>query len=86
MIIKIETDENMMIKDFKDIIQDNEYIILEGTQQLLDEINEVQSNKYINEVQGLGDILKEMQMLLDNSPTCNRELQVVKICDIKDLY
>ena len=85
MIIKIETDENTMIKDFKDIIQDNEDIILEGTQQLLDEINEVQSNKYINEVQGLGDIVKEMQMLLDNSPTCTRELQVVKICDIKDL-
>ena len=72
-----------MIKIFKDIIKDYEDIVLEETQQLLDKINEVQSNKYINELQGLEDIVKEMQMLLDNSPTCNRELQVVKICDIK---
>ena len=75
-----------MIKIFKDIIKDYEDIVLEETQQLLDKINEVQSNKYINELQGLEDIVKEMQMLLDNSPTCNRELQVVKICDMKDLY
>ena len=49
----------MMIKDFKDIIQDYKDIVLEETQQLLDEIKEVQSNKYINEVQGLGDIATE---------------------------
>ena len=35
-----------MIKDFKDIIQDYEDIVLEETQQLLAEIKEVQSNKY----------------------------------------
>ena len=64
VIIKIETDENTMIKDFKDIIQDNEDFILEGTQQLLDEINEVQSKKYIDEVQGLGDIRRKCRCCL----------------------
>ena len=43
---KTEGDENTMIKNFKDIIQNYEDIVLEETQQLLAEIKEVKRNKY----------------------------------------
>ena len=81
-----ETDDDGMVKDFKDIIQDYDDIVQEETQQLLDQIKEVLENKYINKVQGLVDLLKKMQVKL-NSNAVNVSEQVNSICSIKyDLH
>ena len=73
-----ETDDDGMVKDFKDIIQDYDDIVQEETQQLLDQIKELLENKCINKVQGLVDLLKKMQVKL-NSNAVNVSEQVNSI-------
>ena len=81
-----ETDDDGMVKDFKDVIHDYEDIVQEETQQLLDQVKELLDNKHINEVQGLVDLLKEMKIKLKSNTMDVRE-QVNSICYIKyDLY
>ena len=53
-------DDDGMVKDFKDIFQDYEYIAQEETQKLNDQFKELLDNKYINELEVLVDILKTM--------------------------
>ena len=81
-----ETDDDRMVKDFKNVIHDYEDIVQEETQQLLDQVKELLDNKYINGVQGLVDLLKEMKIKLKSNAMDVRE-QVNSICYIKyDLY
>ena len=58
-------DDDGMVNNFEDIFQDQEHIIEEETQKLNDQFKQLMENKNINEVEGLVDMLKEMQAKLN---------------------
>ena len=75
-----ETDDDGMVKGFEDIFQDHECIVQEETQKLNDQFKELMDNKSINEVKGLVDMLKELQMKL-NSHTYLSDHDIYRIKD-----
>ena len=77
-----ETGDDEMVKDFDDVIQDYEDIVQGETQQLLELVKKLLDNECINEVDGLVDMLKRMQMKLNSHATCVSE-EVDNICTIK---
>ena len=77
------TDGDGMVKDFGDVFQDYEDIIQEETQKLNDQFRNLLGNECSNEVEGLVDILKIMQMKL-NGHTINLSERVDHIYRIKD--
>ena len=80
------TAEDGAVNDFKDVIENYEDIVQEETQQLLDQVKELLDNEYINEVEGLVELLNKMQIKL-NSNAMNAREQLESICSIKyDLH
>ena len=74
------------MKDFRDVIHDYEDIVKEETKQLLDQVKKLLDNEYVNEVEGLVELLNKMQVKLDSNAMNARE-QVDSICSIKyDLH
>ena len=72
-----------VVEDFKDIIHED--IVQEETQQLLDQLKDLLDMKSINEVEGLGDLLKEIK----EHPKFNRhikcrniEMQIANVYDM----
>ena len=78
-----ETDDDGIVKDFGNIFQDYECIIQKETQELNVQFEELLVNKYINEVEGLVDMLKKMQMKLNSHTVCP-SVQVDNIYQMKD--
>ena len=59
-------DDDGMINNFEDIFQDHGCIIEEETRKLNDQFKQLMDNKSINKVEGLVDMLKEMQKKLND--------------------
>ena len=80
-----KTDEAGVVEDFKDIIHED--IVQEEAQQLLDELKDLLDMKCINEVEGLGDLLKEIKehpMLKKDDKCRNFRMQAEILCRLKN--
>ena len=77
------THGDVMVKDFADIFQDYEDIVREETQKLNDQFKDLLDNECNNEVEGLVDMLRIMQMKL-NGHTFSLSERADNIYRIKD--
>ena len=84
--INTEPGEDGLVEDFKDVILDYEDIIKQETQQLLNEVEKLLRNGFVNQIKELVHILKKMKVKL-NSHAASVDEEVENICTIKcDLY
>ena len=80
-----KTGEAGVVEDFKDIIHDD--LVQDETQQLLDQLKYLLDIKCINEVEGLGDLLKEIKEHpeLNLHVKCrNARMQAANLCPMKN--
>ena len=77
------TDDDGMVKDFGGIFQDYDDIIQEETQEMNTHLEELMDNKYINEVEGLVDMLKKMKIVLSRAIHDSEKIDKDEICHMK---
>ena len=80
-----KTDEAGVVKDFKDIIHED--IVQEETRHLLQQLKDLLDIKCINEVEGRGDLLKEIKEhpKLNGHVKCsNVRMRAENLCCLKN--